>query len=89
MAVTQQDFQQFFQEKKLGTYKCPFCANEQFVANLGGHGATAVLRHHTDTAAGYHDFLSFSCTNCGHTDFFHITQFNKWQQEKLDEQKDG
>jgi hypothetical protein len=81
MHLTDEDFIEFFQEKKSGTYKCPFCANEEFVLNADGD-VPGLLR--VDTAKdgedpdGYHEFYSFACTNCGRSDFFHYKQVNQW-----------
>src|ERR1700722_788974 len=92
MAVTAKEFNEFFQSKRHAPYKCPVCGHGAFAVNvqaaeeakpppdqnvavlgvLGTDGATFTPIHH--------DFLSFSCTNCGHTDFFHINQFKAWLQ---------
>jgi hypothetical protein len=72
------------------------CAHELFIANvhsLGPPQSTAptdinVARLGIQALEGgnfipvHHDFLSFFCTNCGHTDLVHINQFNAWLQEK-------
>ena len=34
MPVTVIEFNEFFQAKKNGTYKCPVCSHEEFVANI-------------------------------------------------------
>jgi predicted nucleic-acid-binding Zn-ribbon protein len=77
---------------KNGTYKCPFCGNEQFGANtLSVPGqltsVTALLGIPSSADPGanptaMHSFYTFSCLKCGHTDFFHRMQVDQWFAEK-------
>ena len=87
-------FDEFFRAKKNGTYKCPVCAHENFVANI--HTSAPVppgtppdrvnvallsIPSQGDLympAVGTHSFYSITCTNCGHTDLFHKAQFDIW-----------
>jgi len=82
LALTPQQFQKFFEAKKLGTYKCPFCAQENFVGNGYDASNVAIFQFAPPGPFGRHDFISLSCTNCGHTDLFHMAQVQRW----LDEQ---
>ena len=104
MAVSIADFSKYFAAQKSGTYKCVFCANEQFIANAvslpsasdGSPSLAALLivptvANREDTSfAGNHTFYSISCTKCGRSDFFHSNQVEGWvsEQEKT-EAKDG
>ena len=82
--VTKEDiFAAFLNEKKHGTYKCPVCYTETFLINgVGDTEGPAIVKMDAglrlEDMTGSHAFYSFSCANCGHTDFFHINQVNAW-----------
>jgi predicted nucleic-acid-binding Zn-ribbon protein len=91
MVVSQEDFIRFFEAMKNGTYKCPFCGHERFGVNLVAaipssprpESPTAVLSLQASIdpdglPLGPHQFYSFSCLNCGRSDFFHRNQVWAW-----------
>jgi hypothetical protein len=88
------EFAEFFRETSNGTYKCAFCANETFAANLVGDpktpeifgpAAMMIIPGKLDEPPGigaeYH-FYSISCRKCGRTDFFHNNQIDAWRKQK-------
>lgn len=89
MADLEKDiFAEFIEAKKNGTYKCPFCSSERFLINGTtddlGPGIMQLntgLEPSPAPATTVHNFYSFSCANCGHTDFFHSNQVTKWLSE--------
>ena len=82
MGLSSADFAEFFVVKKNGTYKCPFCGQEAFTINWGNVDAAALVMDVEGIPAAAHKFFSFSCTNCGHSDFFHERQVNAWLESK-------
>lgn len=85
MKVSRDQFNDFFNAKKTGTYKCPVCSNEQF--NFLGGGPDDDL-----SVAGLeiadpklvkssHFFCAVSCSNCGHTTFFLRSMIAEWLKE--------
>ena len=86
MPMSQADFQQFFLEKRNGTYKCPFCGREEFTVNVASIGASPtetimaelLIRSEAEELPdmGAVACYSFSCVNGGHTDFFHRNQID-------------
>jgi predicted nucleic-acid-binding Zn-ribbon protein len=101
--ISQDDFVAFFEAKKTGTYKCPVCSHENFRLNgvvtpppgspmwPMGLMTLQVSDVLPGPAVAQHTFLSFSCSNCGRADFFHIRQFEQWMEEqgKKIEEPDG
>jgi predicted nucleic-acid-binding Zn-ribbon protein len=80
--ITGAEFTKFFEEKKSGTYRCPVCNTEEFLINSAdveakNESPVAPLVFGPNDA---HKFLSITCANCGHSDFFHFNQFKKWKQ---------
>jgi predicted nucleic-acid-binding Zn-ribbon protein len=80
--VSAEEFSRFFEQKKNSIYLCPVCGVYEFALNLygdpnmpGGNMSQLALGPPQAT----HSFLSISCTNCGHSEFFHMTQFEKWR----------
>jgi hypothetical protein len=89
MAVTREDFIQFFEEKKKGIYLCPVCASHVFAINVSepvgtdiANAPPALLIIPAHNKPGSHAFYSLSCTNCGTTTFLHATQFDEWKAKK-------
>jgi predicted nucleic-acid-binding Zn-ribbon protein len=103
MSLTHRQFGEFFDAKKNGTYKCPFCGCEEFAANVAVHAAAlptpdspmavhAVFAATEDgSSRGSHQYYSMSCSNCGHTDLFHKMQVDQWSAARAPETgtKDG
>jgi predicted nucleic-acid-binding Zn-ribbon protein len=93
MAISLQDFQRYFDAKRNGTYKCPFCGKETFLPNLQAPGEMAlsvmVSANVNPLQPSHHHFYSFSCSTCGRTDFFHTNQVERWVSENTGEKKDG
>lgn len=88
MEITTQDFVEFFEEKKHGTYHCPFCNSANFNVNLNGTNAAEMAIQALPPPGimvlqGTHNFYAFSCVNCGHTDFFHKIQMEQWKAKKV------
>lgn len=99
MALTGEEFGRFFEEMKNGTYKCPFCGNEDFSGNVMTHapGAPPVMsalhvaasQESDAQPTERHVFYSFSCRKCGHTDFFHENQVEAWRASKKGQNTNG
>ena len=82
MPVSQSDFRRFRIATAKAGRACSHCGHEGFALNLGTHddnGPVAEFRFRPeDSAFGTHGFYSMACTNCGRTDFFHVTQVDRW-----------
>lgn len=93
MAISVKDFGDFFDTKKNGTYKCPFCAHETFVANGNSDGDVSQIGllefNNNALTNNRHDSYSITCTNCGHIDLFHRNQVDQWIIARSIEKKDG
>jgi predicted nucleic-acid-binding Zn-ribbon protein len=86
MPQAAREFIRFFQAKKNGTFKCVFCGNEEFVTNVAAPAPIKadddppIAEHRIfapasdDTAKGEHVYYVASCSNCGHSNFFHRSQ---------------
>lgn len=88
MPATRDEFIQFFEEKKKGVYLCPVCSNHAFSINVAeppgvdiSNAPPAELTIPT-TKQGTHSFYCLSCSNCGHSTFFHRHQFDDWKKMK-------
>ena len=76
------DFIEFLLVKRPKPYECPYCGNAGFVTNIIMENVPAELRIHatlfeTQTPQ-FHGFYTISCTNCGHSTFFHRRKFDEW-----------
>lgn len=84
------EFIEFLVAKRVGAtkepYRCPWCGNERHVTNIASENIPAELRLHPTlvetSMPGFHGFYTISCTNCGHTAFFHRRQLDQWLAEK-------
>lgn len=83
--LTYQDFVDFFEAKRKGTYSCPFCGSVHFVPAMDLSGTVpGELVVQLQPAPGIvmpasHNYFAIACTNCGRSDFFHVNQVMQWK----------
>lgn len=89
MDITLQDFANFFMEKRgdQGPYECPVCRSQHFVVSLNYQAAPAELAIGIQpppgiVLPGHHSYFAFSCTNCGHADFFNAGSVRAWKEAR-------
>jgi hypothetical protein len=81
MALTHQNIVDYFEAKKNGTYKCPFCGKESFhtLSDLQGNLAIIMMPMAGAPLPGpAHSVCSIICSNCGRLDLFHTWFVEKW-----------
>ena len=87
MELSDADFNEFFNEKKRGTYTCAFCGAQHFQPLLNMQQTPGELTIPINpppglVQPGWHNFFGISCTNCGRTDLFHTNQITLWKLSK-------
>src|SRR4051794_30577756 len=102
MPLTVGQFGEFFNVKRNGTFKCPFCSSESFGRNISGtapldppDSSPMALLHlpiGAPLSGQAHVFYSISCTNCGHSQLFHGQAVDSWLETRNaaeEAEKDG
>lgn len=91
MPLTDQDFIDFYNDMQAqGTaqtgnpYVCRLCGNQWFQMNVNYNRQPAELAVMIApppgiVQSGAHHFVSYSCTNCGKTDFFALAYIQLWK----------
>jgi hypothetical protein len=91
MALTEQEFTNFFETIKKGTYACPFCGGVRFSfgVNYEGTPATVTTPMHVSTGEqpGFHAYQTLVCDTCGRTDFFHVRMLDAWKAKNAEGKK--
>jgi hypothetical protein len=84
--LSRDQFNDFINSKKTGTYKCPVCSHEVFTFLGGGpaHDLSIAALEMTDQqlSDSSHYFAAMSCANCGHTTLFLRRLIREWLEKR-------
>lgn len=100
LALSDADFHEFFVAKANGSVRCPVCSTLPLtlntVSDMGDPNGALVPARLTlpagvegDAPFASHPFYSVSCSNCGHTMFFHSAQIEQWLAAKAKAPENG